>query len=183
MANHKYRYFLGLCLLLFLFFLPLNSPYYIHESVAGTPSNDKFEKYFHFKGSQEFDLKAINVVNEAIIQINCHLFANSTSNITLIIKPEPEWNVSHIAVEIGQNITVTVSNGVVITPPSYVPALFDLWIHLGPEMAEVWGKIIIVITTWGWEPAVPGFLFPGFLSLLLFVVIRSWKTRKKNKLL
>ena len=122
------------------------------------------------------------VGNEAIVQISCYLFANSTSNITLVIKPESVWNVSRVAVGIGQNITFNITNGVVITRPSDVATGYFLWIHLEPEIAEVWGKVIVIIVSLGWDP-VPGFLFPGFLSLLLFVVIRSWKTRKKNKLL
>jgi len=123
------------------------------------------------------------VGNEAIVQFNCHLFANSTSNITLVIEPESEWNVSRVVVGIGQNITFTITNGVVKTRPSDVAKGYFLWIHVEPEIAEVWGKVIVIIVSLGWDPAVPGFLFPGFLSLLLFVVIRSWKTRKKNKLL
>lgn len=122
------------------------------------------------------------VGNEAIVQISFYLFANSTSNITLIIKPESVWNVSRVAVGIGQNITFNITNGVVKTRPSDVATGYFLWIHLEPEIAEVWGKVIVIIVSLGWDPAVPGFLFPGFLSLLLFVVIRSWKTRKKKEL-
>lgn len=180
MVINKYRCFLGLFILL-LFLLPLNSPYNIHRSVAGSSSNDKFERYFHLNGSQESYLMRKIVSNEAIVQINCHLFANSTSNITLVIKPESEWNVSHTAVGIGQNITVTITNGVIITPPRDSPAIFDLWIQFEPDIAEVWGKIIVVIITRGWFP-VSWFLIPGLFSLLLCSVIRSRKTRKKNKL-
>ena len=121
------------------------------------------------------------VGNEAIVQTSCHLFANSTSNITLVIKPEAEWNVSRVMVKIGQNITFTITNGEVIPPLSDVGAVYYLWIYLEPEIAEVWGKVIVIIVSLGWTP-VPWFLLPGFLSLLLFGVIYSWKRRRNNRI-
>ena len=176
MVIHKKQCFLGLSILLILIFI--NSSYKIDGPATEIPSIDKFEQYFHLNGSQELFIKRKHVQNEAIVQINCQLFANSTSNITLVIKPESEWNVSHIMVGVGQNITAIVTNGVILTSPSDVALALDLWIHLEPDEAEVWGKIIVVIITRGWEP-ISWFLIPSFLSLLLFVVIRSWKRRKK----
>ncbi len=117
-------------------------------------------------------------MNEAIVQFNCHLFANSTSNITLVITPESEWNVSRVEVGIGQNITFNATNGVVRTPPDDTGAGFYVWVHLETEIAEVCGKATAIIIYSGWSPA-PGFLLSEVLSLLLFVVIIRF--RKKGK--
>ena len=167
-------YFLTLFILLLV---PLNSPHNkIHETIAGTPTDERYEKDFYLNGSQDYYLMRKHVNNEAIVQINCHLFANSTSNITLIVKPESEWNISHIQVGIGQNITVTVTNGVVRTPPSDVPAAFELRVLLESCMAEVWGQILVVIVTRGWEP-IPWPLLPAIAALLGLYLTRQQKRR------
>jgi len=167
-------YFLILCI---LFLAPVNFPLNkIHEAIAGTPSDERYEKDFYLNGSKDYYLMRKCVNNEAIVQINCHLFANSTSNITLIVKPESEWNVSHIQVGIGQKITVIVTNGVVRTPPSDVPAAFELRILLTSSTAEVWGQVLVVIVTRGWEP-ISWPLLPVIIALLGLYITRQQKRK------
>lgn len=121
----------------------------------------------------------LHVNNEAIIRIICSLYANSTGNITLFVEPASEWNMTNIFVGIGQEINVTVMNGVVRTPPSDVPAIFKLFAQLESITDEVWGTLIVVVINRGWEP-VPWFLLPGVLALVLLGIKRYRKMKHKT---
>ncbi len=115
------------------------------------------------------------VVNEALVQIYCILYPNSTGSITLLIKPETEWNVTHIPVGIDQEINLTVTNGIIRQPPaSDVAGSFDLWIQRNDTTAVICGKLISVILFRGWDP-VPWPNLSGIIALLLLTIIARKK--------
>lgn len=118
------------------------------------------------------------VANEALIQIWCQLYSNSTNNITLLIEPESEWNITRIEVGIGQQINVTVTNGIVRPPPSDVAANFYLYIVRKDLNNEVQGILIVKILTRGWDvaewPVIP-------VVLVLFLLYGKRRLRLRHK--
>lgn len=148
-------------------------------SMTLIPATVAFEKMYEFEFHHDETtpnvkvlVKDISVSNDALIQITCFLFANSTNNITLLVEPEDEWNVSHIKVNRGQTINVTVTNGVVIPPPSDYAASFVLYIQRESVTDVVAGTIVIVVLAYGWTAPWP--VIPGMLALLLLYRAR-WK--------
>lgn len=97
------------CLSLFVFFFVVSLACPFSDGFATvTSSFDKYEEYFHldetdyepWRESNETGMLYFPVYNDAIVQVYCHLYANSTANITLLLdegsKPHNQstWNVT-----------------------------------------------------------------------------------------
>jgi hypothetical protein len=154
------------------------------KSTRGITSSDNQDSlnrlisHFNFNQSDPEAEKLLwqrSVSNEALVQIYCILYPNSTGSITILIKPETEWNVTHIPVGIDQEINLTVTNGIVRQPPANdVAASFDLWIQRNDTTSVICGKLISVILSRGWDP-IPWPNLSGIIALLLLTIIAKKK--------
>lgn len=184
MPNKQQKCF---CLLVSLFVVCLAFPF--SDGLATTSSSfNRYEKYFHLDETDyepwgegnETRMLELSVMNDAIIQIYCHLYANSTTNIILLIdegaKPynQSAWNNTHIEVGISQEINVTVTNGVVRHPPEDYAYPFMLFIQRPNYTDEVWGHYIVTCIDSGWTP-VPWPLLPGVLGLFFLMGIKRYR--------
>lgn len=142
-----------------------------YEKIVTTP--------FHYGNTttQETRIPTSDVIvkNEALIDIYCYLYANSASNITLLLGPD-YWNLTEIPVAIGQSINVTVTNGV-LDLPADVFAILQIDILRTSADDEVQGVLILNVITSGWKKA-PWEGFVGLGVLLLLALVK----RSKRKL-
>jgi len=141
-----------------------------YESIVSSPfflGNDTQQTKFLLPGEAVVD-------NEALIEIYCHLYANSTGNITLLIDPD-FWNETLIPVAIGQTINVTVTNGN-LNLDSDVAAILQVSIQRKSTTDVVQGLVILKVITSGWRK-VPWDSFVSF-GLLLFLALM--KKSKRN---
>jgi hypothetical protein len=185
MGTHNKYYFIPLIFILFslsLYLEPLGCYFVkVNSPTAAVPDRGKYEENFHLNGTQianaavptnETSIIRLHVSNEAEVQIYCYLYPNSTSNITLLVEPKTEWNVTQIKIGISQEINVTVTNGIVLPPFGDVAAAIELFVQLENKTGVVWGSLVVVILTRGWEIA-PWPLVPGLLALVVLFVYRS----------
>ena len=183
---------LKIALILFFIFFITFSPFsvlfsfpflYLDPFSARVQSLDKFEGSFHMTGELEDSILYIHLANEAIIQVYCYLYPNSTTNITLRLEPTTEWNVTHVDIGIGQEINITVTNGIVLDPyPSEIPAHLELFIQMENETDQVWGVYNVLVVDQGWDDRVRAnwTFIPSIMALLLIYSKRS-RTSKTSK--
>jgi hypothetical protein len=137
---------------------------------------EESEKYVHYDETDpriNITLVQLTVANEAVIQFYYHLYANSTGNITLLIDPETEWNLTSIQVNIGEEINTTVTNGN-LNLDSDVFAIFTLILQRENVNDEIWAYLSIGIITRGWHKT-PWPVFPGILAFVVLLVRRYRK--------
>jgi hypothetical protein len=184
-SSMVFRHSLFLFFSFSLFLLTFSSFLFtVYEPIAAFPTQEydpsKEVHNFYFNNinmTSELIITQMSVRNEATIQVYYYLYPNSTSNITLLIEPEDEWNETLLVVRVHQEINVTLTNGVVITPPRDVPASFDLFMQLDTYPGEVWGTLMVTILNRGWEP-IPWPIGPVVLALVLFWVLCKRKKRQ-----
>jgi hypothetical protein len=157
--------------LIFFLFLTTNtpSPTFASEEIS--------EEYLHFDETDErvdITLSQVTVKNEAIIFFSFHLYANSTTNITLLIDPETEWNVTHIQVNISETVNATVTNGNLGLDPD-VYARFKMIMQRKKITNEIWAYLYLRVITHGWQKT-PWPVLPGILALLVLFIKRHRKT-------
>ena len=119
----------------------------------------------------------MEAVNEAVFYFSFHLYANSTNNITLLIEPETEWNLTQVQVNIGEEVNATVTNGNLNLDPD-VSSIFSMVLQRENRTNEVWAYLFIGIITQGWQKpwlAVPWPVVPGILALLVLLIRKHRK--------
>lgn len=153
---------------------------------------EMYEGYFHLNATTEPEtnesfLYMYPVYNDALFQLYCYLSPNSSNKIKLFVDDENElleapgastWNVTHIPMEVGQEINVTVTNGVVRHPPSDVPSFFSLYVLRENVTDEVWGHYVITRIDVGWQPVPALTLIPTLLAF--FLLAKSYRKVKRR---
>lgn len=185
--------------LIFLFSLFLSSSvfpvlfdthfFYFNPSTATVLSKHKYEGSFgpeNFHGDLNTSVKRLHVKNEALVQIYCYLYPKSTNKIILRLEPTNGgtygWNVTHIDIGIGQEINVTVTNGVTPNPyPGDLYAFIELFVQLENETDQVWGTFTVWILDRGWDYHTPWSFIPGVIALLFIYLKRSIREKKSHK--
>jgi len=153
----------------------------IADTSTSDPNNyDSINRYsyrFNFNESVEQNVSMIQhtLRNEAIVQIYCYLFSNSTKSIKLLVNGKG-WNVTSIPVNIGQKVNLTITNGVVNpTGGDVIGIKLDLWLLRESQVDPVYGLLEVVVLDRGWYPT-PWHILPGVFALVVI-----WMRRKRNK--
>ncbi|MFW9777934.1 MAG: hypothetical protein ACFFE8_03690 [Candidatus Heimdallarchaeota archaeon] len=120
--------------------------------------------------------QGVAVVNEAWVEIYCHLYANSTNKITLV-PTRAYWNLTSISVAPGQIINVTVTNGN-LNLDSDVAAGLQLYIVRPSADDVVQGVLILRVITPGWQK-VSWEWFAGLGALIPLTFLK--KLKKKHR--
>lgn len=137
----------------------------------------QFEENFHIDETNpilKYPLFHIQVFNE--IFFHCSLSTDSTNNITLLVEPKAEWNISQLLIRIGESVNVTVTNGNLNLAPD-VSALFKLVIERVNNTDVISGHLFVGVLTFGWQQNVPWPVVPGLLALTVLSFINIKRIR------
>ena len=120
------------------------------------------------------------VKNDALLQIYCHLFSNSTKNVSLLIEPD-DWNVTRIPLTIGQEVNMTITNGEVLERRlgSDIAAFFSLFLQRENVTDEIHGLVNVIVLNIGWQIA-PWSLVSGVIALFFLLIRYKQKNPKRR---
>lgn len=154
-----------------IFLLLLLPQIILQVSLAAGNYEREIEQDFHihsdYQGLEKIILQ-YPVANEALIDFSCSLNANSTNNVTILIEPQSEWNITPTKLHRGEMINGTVTNGYLDLDPD-VASSFDLVVRRENITDEIWGHFFIGIITRGWSK-VPWPIIPGIFLLFLLAI-------------
>lgn len=116
------------------------------------------------------------VRNDALVEIYCALYENSSQNITLAMSPE-YWNVSSISVGVGEEINVTITNAEEYFSED-VGSYLQLDIIREKPTDEVYGVVVVMVITSGWDNPISWSIISLFAPF--FLVIHRLRKRRQS---
>lgn len=178
---HKLHPLRWLPLLFFLtsIFSPLFNNYSFTSIVAFEEEFNKDFNYDAMDSRLRFVLIQLSVLNDAVIYLQCSLSPDSTNNVTLLIDPETEWNITTLNVNIGESVNATVTNGNLNLAPD-VGARFSVFMYRENITDIVIGNIFVGVLTRGWQKA-PSPIVSGLLALTVLSLM-NYKKKKRRTL-
>jgi hypothetical protein len=150
-----------------------------HIQMENTGSYFSYQFDFNESVEQRLGMAQFNVGNEALVSIECHLFNNSTNNITLEVEGDG-WNNTMIPVTVGETINVTIANGFIGELKGDVGTyICEVYLSRYNQADIARGQLKVKVLENGWRAkSTPGFRF-SIAFLFTLISVSFTKGRKK----